>query len=155
MDIERTDASDIDEMVELWVALAEDQRAHGSHLLGRESVETIRRSIGQHVVGDRAFVARAGDAIVGFVTFGLEDDAYRRDVSRGFVENLYVAPSHRDDGIGAELLERAERVLADQGVDVVALEAMAANDDARRFYERAGYDLHRVELEKPLGSDTH
>lgn len=155
MDIERPDASDIDEMVELWVALAEDQRDHGSHLLGRESVETIRRSVGQHVVGDRAFVARVDDAIVGFVTFGLEEDAYRRDRRRGFVENLYVAPTHRDGGIGTDLLDRAESVLLDQGVDVVALEAMAANVDARRFYERAGYELHRVEYEKPVGSDTH
>lgn len=156
MEIDRPETTDVDAIVELWVALADDQRAHGSHVRGRESEATIRQSIAQRVVGDRAFVARSEEeGIVGFVTFGLEEDTYRRDVSRGVVENLYVEPGHRDRGVGSALLERAERTLADHGADVVTLEAMAENDDARRFYERAGYHVHRVEFEKPVGNDTH
>jgi len=36
---------------------------------------------------------------------------------------------------------------------VVALETMADNEAARRFYRRHGYEPHRIELERE--SDTH
>ncbi|QZY01103.1 GNAT family N-acetyltransferase [Halobaculum rubrum] len=87
--------------------------------------------------------------IVGFVTFGVESGRYDLDVTRGVVYNLFVRERHRGAGVGSRLLAAAESALADAGVDVIALEAMAGNEDARRFYERHGYRPHRVELEKP------
>lgn len=141
-------------MTALWVALAADQRAHGSHVLGTESETAIRRSLSGRVVDDRAFVARGHDGIVGFVTVGIDEGPYQQDVRRGIVENVYVEDEYRGRGIGSALIERGERALAERGADVVTLEVLVANDDARRFYERLGYDDHRLELEKPLGSDT-
>jgi hypothetical protein len=38
---------------------------------------------------------------------------------------------------------------------VVALEAMAANDEARRFYRERGYTPHRVELQTRVGRGTN
>ncbi|WP_348609355.1 GNAT family N-acetyltransferase [Halobaculum rarum] len=91
--------------------------------------------------------------IVGFVTFGVESGRYDLDVTRGVVYNLFVRERHRGAGVGSRLLATAESALADAGVDVVALEAMADNEDARRFYQRHGYHPHRVELEKPVQGD--
>jgi ribosomal protein S18 acetylase RimI-like enzyme len=92
--------------------------------------------------------------IVGFVTFGVETGRYDLDATRGVVQNVFVVPERRDEGVGSGLLEAAERRLADAGTDVVTLEVMADNDAARRFYRRHGYSSHRVEMEKSVESDT-
>lgn len=151
-----------DDLAELWVRLADEQRAHGSHLLAAENRARVREAVVRRIVADRLLVATDADGdgpdtddIVGFVMFDVEVSAYDQDVDRGVVENLHVRPERRGDGVGAALLAAAEARLADTGVDVVYLEVMAQNEDARRFYRRHGFEPHRVEMEKPAGSDTH
>jgi len=178
--IEAGTMDDVDAVADLWVALADGQRSHGTHLMAAGNRPDAADAAAHAVVTDGLVVARvegpestapeasesdavAGTSgtndgrIVGFVTFGVESGRYDLDVTRGVVYNLFVRERHRDAGVGSRLLSAAESSLADAGVDVVSLEAMAANEDARRFYERHGYRPHRVELEKPVrggGSDT-
>jgi ribosomal protein S18 acetylase RimI-like enzyme len=147
--------SDIDRLVELWVALARDQRAYESHLEPTANRGPVRETIARHIVVDGLTVARDADEIVGFVMFGLEHGDYEQSVRRGVVHNLFVLPTWRGNGIGERLLDAAEAALSDAGADVFSLETMAANARARRFYERQGYRPHRVELEKPAQNDTH
>jgi ribosomal protein S18 acetylase RimI-like enzyme len=153
--IGRATLGDLDRLVDQWVDLARDQRAYGSHLAGEDNRTPVRESLAHHVVTDGVRVARVDDAIVGFVTFGLERGEYEQTVTRGVVHNLFVAPAARGRGLGSALLAAAESELIDGGADVVSLEAMARNEGARRFYERHGYDVHRVELEKRVRNDTH
>lgn len=151
--IEPVDAVAVDAVVELWVDLAAGQRAHGSHILPAPNREAVRESLARHAVAGGLRAARCDGEVVGFVSFALERGAYDGDEARGIVHNVYVAPDHRDRGIGGDLLAAAESALADAGASVVALEAMAANDGARRFYRRHGYAPHRVELEKRVADD--
>lgn len=137
-----------DLLADLWVDLAADQRDYGSHLLDEENREGIHESLVRHTVGGTILVAREDDALLGFVSFRPDAGNFEQDVSRGIIENIYVIPGRRGEGIGSELLKAAEEALANTGVDVVALEAMADNEAARRFYRRHGYDPHRVELER-------
>lgn len=175
----------VDAVTELWVDLAADQRRHGSHVLPDANRATVRESVGHRIATDGVVVARvrrgesesggdgsvdSTDRLVGFATFGPETVSLATDVDRGVVEDVYVVPGRRGEGIGAALVAAAERSLFADGVDAVRLEAMAANDAARRLYERLGYRPHRVELEKrrrttvdsesdgdpePEESDTH
>lgn len=145
---------DVDAVADLWVALAGEQRDFGSHLLAAENRTRIRDAIARNAIADELLVARTGNDVVGFLTFGVESGTYEQDVIRGVVRNIYVVADVRDEGIGTLLLTEAERRLADAGVDVVSLEVMADNDAARRFYRRHGYGPHRVELEKSVESDT-
>lgn len=153
MEITTPDASP-DELAALWVDLAESQRDFDSHILPADNRPRIRQSIAEHLVQDRVLVARENGEILGFVMFTFERPAYKQDLFRGVIENLYVRPERRSEGIGSALLEAAEDALTDQGLDAITLEVMAQNDGARRFYRRAGYEIRRVELEKPLGTDT-
>ncbi|ELZ94232.1 sporulation regulator-like protein [Haloferax mucosum ATCC BAA-1512] len=159
--------SDLDTLSDLWVALARGQRTFGSHLAAEANRATIRDAMAYHLsVGgilvardespDDDVPARASDSnIVGFVMFDTESGAYEQDVTRGVVRNLFVVPDRRDSGIGSRLLDAAERELRTAGVETVALDVMATNDAARRFYRRHGYRPYRVELEKPIQNDTH
>ena len=145
---------DADTLVDQWVALAANQRAYASHIYADANRTRIRESVVRHIVSDGLLVAVVDD-IVGFVMFTTENGSYEQDTRRGVVENLYVTRSQRGNGIGSALLAEAEQRLVDRGVEAVGLEVMAANEDARRFYDDHGYTPHRVELEKPVESDTH
>ena len=152
---EPADMSDIDRLVDLWVALARDQRAYDSHLEPEANRGVVREALARHIVVDGVTVARHADDIIGFVMFGLEHGTYEQRVTRGVVDNLFVSVDWRGEGVGAALLDRAETTLAAAGADVVSLETMAANRRAQRFYERHDYDAHRVVLEKSTQNDTH
>ncbi|WP_435194052.1 GNAT family N-acetyltransferase [Natronomonas sp. EA1] len=152
MTIETPDTADADALAELWVALADGQRAFGSHLRADANRDAIRESFLRHIVTDTVRVAREDDAIVGFVTVSIERGRFEQDATRGIIENLYVVPEARGEGVGSALLAAGEDAVSAAGADVIALDVMAENEDARRFYDRHGYRSHRVELEKQ--SDT-
>ncbi|EMA64627.1 GNAT family N-acetyltransferase [Halorubrum lipolyticum] len=144
---------DVDPVTDLWVALAEGQRAYGSALLAEGNRAAVREWVARSVVTGELLVARDGDDDpIGFVGFTLDRGGYERDRTRGVVSNLFVVPERRDEGIGADLLDGAERALRETGAETVALEALAANDRAREFYAAQGYEPHRVELTKSLAA---
>jgi ribosomal protein S18 acetylase RimI-like enzyme len=149
--------ADLDALAEMWTDLVGSQREHGAHLLAGRNRETARDFLGQAVAADNVLVARTGDRTIGFVQFREERGVYDQDRDRGFVDNVYVRPADRNDGVGGRLLAAAEASLADRGMDAVALSVLAGNRAARRFYERRGYRAHRVEMERSLEreSDTH
>ncbi|WP_254278854.1 GNAT family N-acetyltransferase [Haloarcula marina] len=154
MEISPATTDDVDAIVDLWVELARDQQAVGSHLLAEGNRPAVREAVAQRLVTDDIFLATVDGAVVGFVMVTIERGRYRQSVTRGLVENIFVEPAYRDAGIGGALLRRAERALTDAGADVVSLEVMADNDAARRFYADHGYAPHRVTLEKPTENDT-
>jgi ribosomal protein S18 acetylase RimI-like enzyme len=147
---------DADAVADLWVALAADQRRHGSTLLAAANRTAVREWAASRAVTGELFVARdsgetdAKTALIGFIGFTLEHEGYDRDCSRGVVSNLYVVPKRRSEGVGSALLHAAEQALSSSGVDAVVLEALANNNRARAFYADHGYDLHRVELRKSV-----
>ncbi|HEV7734670.1 MAG TPA: GNAT family N-acetyltransferase [Candidatus Binatia bacterium] len=75
-------------------------------------------------------VAVDGSSIVGMMA------AARRD-GVGWIDQLYLLPSHVGRGIGGRLLQHA---LDDLGPPV-RLHTFQANAGARRFYERRGFEV--------------
>jgi ribosomal protein S18 acetylase RimI-like enzyme len=56
-----------------------------------------------------------------------------------YVNTLAVAPAWRNQGIGARLLEEAERRGRELGLSVLSLGVLLHNTNAKRFYERVGF----------------
>lgn len=54
------------------------------------------------------------------------------------VETLSVAPEARGQGVGSRLMDAVEEELRRRGVRAFRVLVIAANDDARRFYEGRG-----------------
>jgi len=156
VEIHAAEPGESDAVAELWVSLAAGQREHGAHLRGAQNRTQIREHVAREAASDRVLVAReSGEQstegkLVGFVTFRIGSGRYELDRTRGVLENLYVEPDHRGEGIGSRLLEAAEDRLHDRGADVVLLEAMADNERAREFYRQHGYEPFRVTFERPL-----
>lgn len=154
MRIEPADLDETDAIADQWVRLARGQRAFGSHLSAEANRERIAETIGRHIADGDLLVARSDGEIVGFVMFTVEYRLYATTTIRGIVQNLFVIPERRDEGIGAALVNEAETVLVRNGAAVVGLEVLAENEDARRFYADLGYRPHRIELEKRVETDN-
>ncbi len=149
-EVEPASREDLETLAEWWVALAAEQREHGSHVLAAPNRETIHEVLAGHRFHGGVLVARLDGELAGFATFAVEDGSFALDASRGVLSNLYVRPERRRRGVGTALLEAVETRLAERGVDVLRLEAMAENEAARRFYRANGYEPHRVTMERPL-----
>ncbi|MFW6458707.1 MAG: GNAT family N-acetyltransferase [Halodesulfurarchaeum sp.] len=149
--VELAAKSDLEAVLDCWVHLLEGQRSCGAHIESEANRPVAGDLLNQYALGGRLAVARDdGGSIVGFVMFYREEGVFEQSVTRGIIENLFVVEARRGEGIGAALLAFAERRLADRGVDVVALSAMAENEPARSFYRAQGYTPHRVEFERRL-----
>jgi ribosomal protein S18 acetylase RimI-like enzyme len=66
---------------------------------------------------------------------------------------FYVLPELRGRGVGRLLMEAAYAEMRQAGATTVALEMVANNDVARRFYEREGFTTTFVQMHRRLGPD--
>lgn len=163
---------DLEFLIDQWVELVESQRAVGAHIEGEANRGTARDILAQYLAGDRVAIAKpdpdpddphAEDSdsedtiharpILGFVMYYVEEGVYEMDTDRGIVENIYVVPEARDQGVGSALMDHAESTLAKRGAAIVALSVMAANERGRSFYSNRGYESHRVIFERRLDGD--
>ncbi len=103
--------------------------------------ESVRRWIATILVpSEWVTVAVDGPSVVGMLA------ATRRD-GIGWIDQLYLLPSHVGRGIGARLLRHA---LDDLGPPV-RLHTFQANAGALRFYERHGFEV--VEYDDGTGNE--
>lgn len=150
MQYRTADLNDLDAVVELVLELARSQDDYGSRIELTTSTETLRSRLAQQLVDGRVIVADAEPAVVGVVTFSIATSELARRETVGIIEYLYVERSHRNAGIGTDLLRRAEQALAERGATVVDLEVLSDNELARQFYEARGYTPHRYRLTREL-----
>ncbi|ERH00810.1 MAG: acetyltransferase [Halonotius sp. J07HN6] len=154
MDIEQATVDDVDDVVDCWVDLADDQQQHGSRLEAASNRKPATDTVARHIVMGGVLVAR-DELILGFVMFHTDEGTYSQRETTGEIVNLYVRPSVRNCGIGSELLAAAEAELASEGVETVTLDVLADNEAAKRFYEEHGYEPHRIALAKRIETNTH
>lgn len=155
MDVTTATGDDITVITEMWVALAREQREFGSHLLSGPNRQSARSLISQYVHSNECAIARDNGSTLGFVMYHTETGMYETDVTRGVIDNLYVVPEARNSGIGSALLDHAESVLLEGGVETLTIEALWKNENARNLYEQRGYEPHRIVYEQPTENDTH
>lgn len=67
------------------------------------------------------------------------------------VQDMYVVPARRRQGIGTALLREAERLAAERGFDSISL-SVGEGADARRLYEQLGYRDARVPAVRVQGT---
>lgn len=100
---------------------------------GRRVADVLRRP------GHRVLVAEAGGKVVGWIhvapSVTLESDPSAE------VAGLVVDEGFRGLGIGARLIEGAEQWAADQGYGLMRVRSNVKRNRAKRFYERAGYEV--------------
>lgn len=89
---------------------------------------------------DDVLVVLSGDAAgaTGFAYLTLRPTPYY-DGSLAQLEELYVRPGLRSQGIGTALLDTAIQLIRDRGGEEVHINVDEIDTDTRRFYERHGF----------------
>jgi len=134
MEIRPYDRRDLEDVLRLWqeCELIDDPQS---------AIAMIERKM---TVDGRLFVGVENEDLVGSIMVGDEG-------RRGWLNLLAVAPSHRRSGLGAQLVQFAEDLLAVEGCPKVNLQIRWDNDDVVGFYEKLGYRDDRViSMGKPL-----
>jgi len=125
-----------DQVVTLWNTVFGYETAHNRPDL------VIAKKL---AVNDQLFfVAIEGSTVIGTVMAGY-------DGHRGWLYSVAVAPTHRRQGIGTQLITHAERALAAKGCMKINLQIMAGNERVSEFYSALGYTIEpRVSMGKKL-----
>jgi ribosomal protein S18 acetylase RimI-like enzyme len=76
--------------------------------------------------------------------------ARRRGERLGFLEVVYVRPGARRGGIAAQLVREVAKLLRERGAEVLELEVLASNAEARAIYDRWGLKPVELTLGAPL-----
>jgi GNAT superfamily N-acetyltransferase len=89
----------------------------------------------------RAWLFEDGGAHVGYfvLTLGFSLEYGGRDA---FVDELFVAPSHRGRGLGRRALEVIDEACRDLGVRALHLEVEKDNVPAAELYRKNGFEDH-------------
>ena len=96
----------------------------------------------------RFFIAVSDRAVVGSVMAGY-------DGHRGWINYLGVDLDHRRRGVGAQLMEHAERYLGSIGCPKINVQIRSENAQAIAFYERLGFAVEDVvSMGKRLDDDS-
>lgn len=110
------------------------------------AAESFRSSIGDE--SRLVLVAEDDGKVVGHLTGGLTEASDIRPIRVATLGSMYVMPTHRGAGVGAQLAEAFRGWAAEAGADRLAVSAYATNEAAIRFYQRQGFTPRTVVLER-------
>lgn len=107
------------------------------------SPDTVRQRLA-HGAPDSVIVGAFDPELIG--TLGLYRDNHLKAAHKVHLWGMYVAPSHRRRGIGAQLLDAAIQYARSlPRVSIVRLSVSSAMPGAQRLYERAGFCIWGAE----------
>jgi GNAT superfamily N-acetyltransferase len=90
------------------------------------------------LAGETTFALLGGDPPVGLALVTLRPNVWY-DGHVALLDELYVAPSERSQGVGGAMIRRLVAWCRDHRVDLIEINVDEVDVDARRFYERHGF----------------
>jgi len=120
-------------------ALAEQEP--GKIVFDESAAEAALRQLLRSPEFGRVWVLCRRGSVVGYLalTLGFSFEYRGRDA---FIDELYIQPEHRRQGLGRLATDFAERAAKELGVQAVHLEVDHGNGLALEFYRRIGYAEH-------------
>ena len=88
-------------------------------------------------------------AVCGFLWLVICENNWTRE-RYGYVNNLYLAPSRRGQGLARELMTQSDTWFRSRRIRRVRLTVTTSNDEAVHLYENCGYRVTRWEMEKEM-----
>jgi GNAT superfamily N-acetyltransferase len=138
LEIQTAQPSDLAPILQL---LHTQLQEHDIVLTDQVLQRATRGLIEDHKLG-RILTARLGGELVGVAVI-----SFLWTLEHGgpaaWLDEVYVEPSRRGEGIGRKLVEAAMQVARESGCIALDLEVDAGHEAAERLYERMGFRRHR------------
>lgn len=130
------DAVHRDQVIALWQTVFGYESAHNRPAVAIDKKLAMADGL--------FFVALAGEQVIGTIMAGY-------DGHRGWIYSVAVAPTHRRQGLGSQLVTHAERALTARGCVKINLQIMPENAAVTAFYAALGYaEEPRISMGKKL-----
>jgi ribosomal protein S18 acetylase RimI-like enzyme len=100
--------------------------------------------------GNDVLLALTDGAIVGCLQLTIVPGLSRFGAIRGQIEGVRVVSTHRGQRIGEAMIRHAIQRCRDAGCSLVQLTSDVTRVDARRFYERLGFEATHVGMKLKL-----
>jgi GNAT superfamily N-acetyltransferase len=148
-------AKDIEPLItELWLPFAEEMAEMDPYNELAGSVREEARSYRRGLLEDEdtvTYLAEHDASLVGYTVgaYGESPPVFTRGPATK-VEELYVRPERREEGIGSELLDRLEGWARARGCERLSLSVNARNDAAIETYSARGFSVRRHTMDREL-----
>lgn len=100
--------------------------------------DVLARRLGTLLADDATFALLAGRPAIGFALVTLRSNVWYEGLV-ALLDELYVVPEHRDQGIGTEIIESVRVEARRRNVELIEINVDEGDTAARRFYERHGF----------------
>ena len=112
----------------------------------RNWLETLAQDVDALLASSKSVVLLAfeGDRACGYISGHLEEDRRRVLAMRGVIEDWYVDPALRGQGVGKKLYVTIESIFREAGCEAMESATWPFNDGARRAHEALGF--HEIEV---------
>lgn len=104
-------------------------------------VPALTKRLGELLAEDTIIVLLAGNPPTGFALFRLRPSLWAK-AADAYLEELYVTPGHRRQGIGRALLEASINAAREAGANHFELTTGETDNEARALYESRGFTNH-------------
>jgi GNAT superfamily N-acetyltransferase len=101
------------------------------------------------LAGGAVFAVLAGEPAMAVALLTMRPNVWY-DGPVALLDELYVEPGSRGQGVGSALLAGAEAIALLRGAELLEINVDGDDTDARRFYERHGYANHEPGQDQPL-----
>jgi GNAT superfamily N-acetyltransferase len=149
MDVRAASSADLPALVSLVRRYWEFEGIAGFDAL---RVELVLKQLFADPALGTVWVAESGARLAGYL-IAVRVLSVEHQGTMGEIDEFFVVPEARGQGVGGRLLAAAECALARRGCVRLQLQLHTANSAARRFYARHGYAARGGYelLDKPLG----
>lgn len=131
------------ELTDLEIILQLVQEFHHSEKLAFDEkldAQALEQLITEPSLGQLWLIQQDDDiADYTIIAWGYSLEFRGRDA---FIDEFYLRPQYRQQGIGTQALSFIEKTCQDLGIQAVHLEVDFENPDAQRLYHRVGYQRH-------------
>ncbi len=145
---------DLESLNDLMFDLHDEHHLQSPELFKTAEEIEQEKSIARYIDDPECLVyaAKCNEEIIGFVSghFCELMSTVSKPVMMGNVDELYVLPEFRKQGVAKKLLDKIESTFIQYGAKQMFVEVWNFNQQALSLYAKQGFDHHIHCLRKPL-----